>query len=103
LSPEDARAIGQLPPHKLDILVSLTCTICPDLVTAVQHVAALNDGITAEVYDIAHYPAWKDKYHVLGVPCLVVDDGQQVHFGKKSLPDLVKMLQMPAGTKAREN
>ena len=66
------------------VLVSLSCTMCPELVTALQRVAALNPNITAQVYDLNHFPEIKDKYNVMSVPCLVVNDGQQISFGKKN-------------------
>ncbi len=81
-------------PHPLDmkILVSLTCTMCPELVTAAQKIAAENEFVTAEVYDILHFPAYKEKYHVMSVPCLVVND-EKVAFGRKNLGELLEFLQ----------
>lgn len=85
--------IQQLP-HPLDmkILVSLTCTMCPELVTAAQKIAAENEFVTAEVYDILHFPAYKEKYNVMSVPCLVVND-EKVAFGRKNLGELLEFLQ----------
>lgn len=81
-------------PHPLDmkILVSLTCTMCPELVTAAQKIAAENEFATAEVYDILHFPAYKEKYNVMSVPCLVVND-EKVAFGRKNLGELLEFLQ----------
>lgn len=81
-------------PHPLDmkILVSLTCTMCPELVTAAQKIAAENEFVTAEVYDILHFPAYKEKYNVMSVPCLVVND-EKVAFGRKNLGELLEFLQ----------
>lgn len=78
-------------PTALKLLVSLSCTMCPDLVTAAQHIAALNPHVTAEVYDLAHFPALKDKYRVMSVPCLVADD-TRVTFGKKNIAQLLSWL-----------
>ncbi len=69
-------------PTDLQILVSLSCTMCPELVTAAQRLAAANP-ITAQAYDLNHFPALRDQYKVMSVPCLVVNHGQQVSFGKK--------------------
>lgn len=41
----------------MKILVSLSCTMCPELVTAAQRIAAENPFVTAEVYDLNHFPA----------------------------------------------
>ena len=48
----------------MKILVSLSCTMCPELVTAAQRIAAENPFVTAEVYDLNHFPALKDRYQV---------------------------------------
>ena len=79
-------------PTELQILVSLSCTMCPELVTAAQRMAAANPHITAQAYDLNHFPALRDKYHVMSVPCLVVDQGKQVTFGKKNIQQLLDLL-----------
>lgn len=79
-------------PTDLQILVSLSCTMCPELVTAAQRMAAANPHITAQTYDLNHFPALRDKYHVMSVPCLVVDQGKQVTFGKKNIQQLLDLL-----------
>ena len=79
--------------HKvqMQILVSLSCTMCPDLVAAAQRIASLNPLVTAEVYDIAHFPDLKEKYNVMSVPCLVINQ-DQVTFGKKNIQQLLELL-----------
>ena len=79
-------------PTDLQILVSLSCTMCPELVTAAQRLAAANPHITAQAYDLNHFPALRDQYKVMSVPCLVVNHGQQVSFGKKSIAQLLDLL-----------
>ena len=76
----------------LQVLVSLSCTMCPELVTAAQRVAAENPNITAQVYDLNHFPDLREKYQVMSVPCLVVNNGEQVSFGKKSIRQLLELL-----------
>lgn len=76
----------------LQVLVSLSCTMCPELVTAAQRVAAENQNITAQVYDLNHFPDLREKYQVMSVPCLVVNSGEQVSFGKKSIRQLLELL-----------
>ena len=78
-------------PIDMKILVSLSCTMCPDLVIAAQHIAARNPNIAAEVYDLAHFEHLKNRYRVMSVPCLVVND-DQVSFGKKNLSQLLDLL-----------
>ena len=66
--------------------------MCPELVTAAQRIAAENEAITAEVYDLTHFPELRDKYNVMSVPCLVIDDGAKITFGKKNIRQLVDIL-----------
>jgi thioredoxin reductase (NADPH) len=82
------RAIGR--PIAMQILVSLSCTMCPELVMAAQRIAAENPLVTADVYDINHFPALKEQYKVMSVPCLIA--GGVVSFGKKGIPELLELL-----------
>jgi thioredoxin reductase (NADPH) len=66
--------------------------MCPELVTATQRLAAENDKITAEVFDLNHFPDIKDKYKVMSVPCLVVNDGEKVSFGKKNAAQVLELI-----------
>ena len=78
-------------PVDIKILVSLSCTMCPDLVVAAQHIAALGDGILAEVFDISHFENLKNKYKVMSVPCMVIDN-TRISFGKKSMQQLLELI-----------
>lgn len=78
-------------PVRMQVFVSLSCTMCPELVTAAQRIAAMNGNVTAEVYDLNHFPALKEQYKVMSVPCLVVNDSQ-VSFGKKSVRQLLELI-----------
>ena len=90
---DDVRtAIDALGQAEMKVLVSLSCTMCPELVTAAQRIAAQNPGITARVYDINHFPTLREKYNVMSVPCLVVDDGAKISFGKKNIRQLLELL-----------
>ena len=75
----------------IKILVTLSCTMCPDLVVATQRIAAANPNITAHVYDIRHFEHLKNKYNVMSVPCLVVDD-KKVSFGKKNMEQVLTFI-----------
>ncbi len=78
-------------PTDIRIMVSLSCTMCPELVMSAQRIASLNPQVRAEIYDINHYPAWKDKYNVMSVPCMVINDGKPL-FGKKNIEQLLEIL-----------
>ena len=75
----------------MKILVTLSCTMCPDLVQAAQRIAAGNSHVTAEVYDIHHFEALKNRYKVMSVPCLVIND-EQVSFGKKNIQQVLELI-----------
>ena len=76
----------------LKVLVSLSCTMCPETVMSAQRTAALSENIEAQMFDLAHFPQLKEKYKVMSVPCLVVND-EKVYFGKKNLDEMVKILE----------
>jgi thioredoxin reductase (NADPH) len=78
-------------PVSMKILVSLSCTLCPELVMAAQRIAAANPHITAEAYDLNHFPDLRDRYKVMSVPCLVINDSV-VSFGKKNIRELLALL-----------
>ena len=78
-------------PIDMRALVSLSCTMCPELVTAAQRIAAAKPDITAEVYDLNHFPALREEYNVMSVPCLVVNN-DKVSFGKKNIRQLLDLL-----------
>ena len=76
----------------IKILVSLSCTMCPDLVIAAQHMAAVGANITAEVFDLQHYDDLKTKYKVMSVPCMIIND-EVVYFGKKSMQQILEIIE----------
>ncbi|WP_293728081.1 FAD-dependent oxidoreductase [uncultured Phascolarctobacterium sp.] len=91
-----AAAINALPaPIDMKILVSLSCTMCPELVTAAQRIASAHSQITAQVYDITHFPELREQYKVMSVPCLIINDSQ-VSFGKKNINQLLELLSKKA-------
>ena len=75
----------------MKILVTLSCTMCPDLVVAAQRIAAENPNVTAHVYDIHHFENLKNQYNVMSVPCLVIND-EKVSFGKKNVNQILDMV-----------
>ena len=75
----------------MKILVSLSCTMCPDLVIACQRIATLNPNIRAEVYDIQHFDELRKKYNVMSVPCLIINDNK-VSFGKKNINQVLDLI-----------
>ena len=79
-------------PIDFKVIVGLTCTMCPELVTSVQRIATLSDKVTAQVYDVAHFPSLQQRYDVMSVPCLVINDGERVEFGRKNVTQVLGLL-----------
>ena len=75
----------------IKILVTLSCTMCPDLVVAAQRIASENPNVTAHVYDIRHFEDIKSQYNVMSVPCMVIND-DKVIFGKKNVSQILEYL-----------
>ena len=89
---ERAKSIAS--PLNIMILVSLTCTMCPETVLASQRLASLNPAVRTEAYDVSHFPELKDQYGAMSVPCIVINRGgeQTVEFGKKSIPQMLDLI-----------
>ena len=75
----------------IKILVTLSCTMCPDLVVATQRIAAQKPNVTAHVYDIRHFEELKNRYNVMSVPCMIVNE-DKVFFGKKNISQILEVL-----------
>ena len=76
---------------EMKVLVSLSCTMCPELVAAAQQIASLSPLVTSDVYDINHFEALKERYNVMSVPCLVIGE-DRVTFGKKNVQELLDLI-----------
>ncbi len=79
----------------IKVLVSLSCTMCPDTVLAAQRIASLNPHVTAQVYDVAHFPRMRDACGAMSVPCTVIrhaDGREHVAFGRKNLSQMLEEL-----------
>lgn len=93
LTQEHLHRIRALPgPLEMQVLVTLSCTMCPDTVIAAQHIAALRPDVTCRVYDASVFEALRRRYQVMSVPCLIVN-GTHVFFGRKDLPRLLQTLE----------
>ena len=75
----------------IKVLISLSCTMCPEVVVGTGKIASLNANVRASAIDIAHFPDLKAKYNVMSVPCMIIND-QTVHFGKKNIGQIIDSL-----------
>ncbi len=78
-------------PVDMRIMVSLSCTLCPELVASAWRIAAESPYVRAEVYDLGHFPEWKERYQIMSVPCCIIDD-HAPSFGKKSTEQLMELI-----------
>ncbi|MGL4980374.1 MAG: thioredoxin family protein, partial [Fusobacteriaceae bacterium] len=75
----------------LKIAVSLSCSLCPEVVTGAHRLAIENSNITAEMIDIFAFPALKERFNLMGVPALIIND-KDVIFGKQSIEEILEKL-----------
>jgi thioredoxin-disulfide reductase len=91
LRPETQEKIARITKEvDVKVLMSLSCTMCPDVVAAVQRIAAARENVRTDIYDIRYFPALKEKYSVMSVPCMIV--GEELHFGKKNIDEIADIL-----------
>ncbi len=83
--------IQSLNPMDLKVLVTLSCGNCPDVVMACEKIAMLHPEIKTTVIDASYAPELREKYSIMSVPCLLVND-EHLYFGKKSLEDILDIL-----------
>lgn len=91
LSNEIKEEISNLNKTDLKVLISLSCTMCPEVVQASQQIASLNKNVSATMIDINHNKELKDKYNVMSVPALIVND-KDVIFGKKNIEEIINLV-----------
>lgn len=72
----------------IKIAISLSCTMCPEVVMGAQRIALENKNVTANMLDLAHFNDIKTKYNIMSVPCMIIND-EAVSFGRKSMEDIL--------------
>ncbi len=93
ITPEDAERAKKINKKtNIKVLISLSCTMCPEVVVGTGKLASLNENISASAMDIAHFADIKAKYNVMSVPCMVIND-EVVHFGKKSISQILDIIE----------
>lgn len=79
--------------HLLQVMATLSCTNCPEVVMATQKIASVSERIDAEMYDLSKFPEIKEKYQIMAVPCLIIDKGEKVLFGKKGIEEILEAVE----------
>lgn len=89
---ETANRIRQLETKiEIRVVVSLSCSMCPETVTSAQKIASMNNNVSAEVYDIGYFEDMKTRYNIMSVPCMIIKKGteEKVEFGKKNVEQVL--------------
>ena len=73
------------------VCVSLACHLCPEVVVGAQKIASLNENVEAEMIEIANFKEIKDKYKVMSVPAIIVND-EKLYFGAKKVNELIDLI-----------
>ncbi len=73
------------------VFVSLSCHLCPDVVVASQRVAIENENVETEMIEISSFKDLKEKFKVMSVPAIVVNDGE-TYFGAKKLDEIISLV-----------
>lgn len=75
----------------IKVCVSLSCHLCPDVVASAQRLAIENENIEAEMLDIANFKEIKDKFKIMSVPAMIIND-EKVHFGSKKIEEIIEAI-----------
>ena len=73
------------------VCVSLSCHLCPDVVVSSQRIAIENEKVEAEMIDISNFKEIKDKFKVMSVPAIIVND-EQIYFGAKKTDEIINII-----------
>ena len=75
----------------IKVVVSLSCTLCPDVVVASQRLAMENENIETEMIELSLFEDIKRKYKIMSVPAIIVND-EKVHFGAKKINEILDLI-----------
>ena len=92
VAPESLEKIAKIDkPINVKIGISLSCTKCPKTVQATQRIATLNKNVEMEMINIFTFQDFKNRYDIMSVPAIIVDD-QHVYFGEKTVEDMLEII-----------
>ena len=75
----------------IKVCVSLSCHLCPDVVVASQRIAIENKNVEAEMIDISGFKEIKDKFKVMSVPAIIINN-EKIYFGAKKIDDIINII-----------
>jgi len=75
LSPESGNKISTITkPLHIQVFVTLTCPYCPPAVQMAHKLALESEYITSDMIESAEFPHLTNKYQVMGVPKVVINE-----------------------------
>ncbi|HHX72358.1 MAG TPA: FAD-dependent oxidoreductase [Clostridiales bacterium] len=93
LTPEQIAKIQSIKkPLHLAVCVSLTCHLCPEVVSAAQSIALKNPLVRAEMIDLGLFPEIRQRHKVMSVPVMLINNGEKIVFGAKSMDQILDIL-----------
>lgn len=75
----------------IKVVVSLSCTLCPDVVVASQRLAMENENIETEMIELSLFEDIKRKYRIMSVPAIIVND-DKIYFGAKKINEILDLI-----------
>lgn len=61
-------------PVHIQVLVLPTCPVCPVVASMAVQLALANKNVTTHVVEIAEFPQLATRYHVVGIPKVVINE-----------------------------
>lgn len=78
-------------PTNVKVCVSLSCHLCPDVVVASQRIAIENENVEVEMLDISNFKDIRDKFKVMSVPAIIIND-EEISFGSKKIDEIINLI-----------
>jgi len=75
----------------IKVCVALSCHLCPDVVVSSQRIAIENENVESEMIDVSNFKELKDKYKIMSVPAIIVND-DKVYFGAKKVKEILEII-----------
>ena len=92
ISEESKKKIDSIStPQKIKIGVTLSCSRCPESVQSAQRIAIENSNIDVEVIDVFTFPKFREKFEIMSVPVIIIDD-KLVGFGQKNIEQFLDLI-----------
>ena len=85
--------------YRFETYISLSCQTCPEVVQALNMMAAINPQISNEMIDGAIFQTEVDDRKVMAVPTVFMN-GQQFSQGRIGLADILKKIDKNAGARS---